>query len=471
MHTKSFPSVFTARFLTKLNAYDTMAGKILPIRFLEDRMKKVLIVAYMFPPISGGGTQRPLKFTKYLPQFGIQPIVFCPRHARWKAEDPTLLNQPFLKSTVIYRCGIRRLARYYRLRYDQERRRHMYYFLLAARYIWHLDFFSAWFFECRRHVLEIVRKEDIDFVFTTSPPHSIHLFGLWIKHQCGIPWVMDIRDAMFDDPNRKSSFFKNLQKIIEYRYEKKFYRLADAITTVSEPIRGSIIRRHANLSGDSKIKVITNGFDEDDFASIDTDPVGNCKLTVTYTGSFMGKQTPDYFLKALQQLIEKEQIDPAKLKLQFVGHYDSPTLELFKRFQNKIPIEVIDFLPYRESLNMLIRSTLLLLIVNITEVEGGAQTMTGKFFDYVGAKRPIFGLVPEGPLKNIIQNGGFGFVAPPRDIDAIEKVFLRLYSQWIQNGKIAYSVRHGMRSRFDRRNLTRELAETAIQCLSMNSSR
>ena len=55
-------------------------------------MKKILIVSYMFPPISGAGTQRPLKFAKYLPTFGIEPIVFCPKIASWKAYDHNIVE-------------------------------------------------------------------------------------------------------------------------------------------------------------------------------------------------------------------------------------------------------------------------------------------------------------------------------------------------------------------------------------------
>ena len=69
-------------------------------------MKKILFITYMFPPIAGSGIQRSLKFIKYLPEFGIEPIVFAPETAFWKAYDTENLKLPFLKQTKIYRCGI-----------------------------------------------------------------------------------------------------------------------------------------------------------------------------------------------------------------------------------------------------------------------------------------------------------------------------------------------------------------------------
>ena len=226
-------------------------------------MKKILIVSYMFPPISGAGTQRPLKFAKYLPTCGIEPIVFCPKIASWKAYDHNLLNQPFFRTIRVYRCGIRRLARYYRLRYEQNRSRHPYYYLLALKYIWFLDFFSAWYFECRNDLLETAHEENVDCIYTTSPPHSVHLFGRFLKKNLGVPWVMDLRDAMVNDPNRLSSRLSRFQLSIEQFYERSFYRSADAIVVVSGPMKESIVTRHAAMAIETKIHVIMNGFDEE----------------------------------------------------------------------------------------------------------------------------------------------------------------------------------------------------------------
>ena len=104
--------------------------------------------------------------------------------------------------------------------------------------------------------------------------------------------------------------------------------------------------------------------------------------------------------------------NPKELLIRFVGHYDPAIQALFQRFAADIPLEVIGFQPYETSLRYQVKSDLLLLIVNIDEKEGGSQIMTGKFFEYVGAGRPIFALVPEGALKKAIAEGRFGVAAP-----------------------------------------------------------
>ena len=420
-------------------------------------MKKILIVSYMFPPISGAGTQRPLKFAKYLPTCGIEPIVFCPKNASWKAYDHNLLNQPFFRAIRVYRCGIRRLARYYRLRYEQDRSRHPYYYLLALKYIWFLDFFSAWYFECRDNILETAQEENVDCIYTTSPPHSVHLFGWFLKKKLGVPWIMDLRDAMVDDPNRPSSRLGRFQLAIEQFYERSFYRSADAIVVVSGPMKESIVTRHAAMAIETKIHVIMNGFDEDDFSRIESNSGDRTKLTITYTGSFMGRQTPEFFLTALQALVKENQIKADDLLIRFVGHYNPVTLSLFRRYSNDLPMEITGFQPYEKCLYFMEITDLLLLIVNISVDEGGSQTMTGKFFEYIGARRPIFALVPDGPLKNIIAEGRFGFTMAPKDVAAIAEKFKSIYDHWRLQGRIDFDPDSSVRAAFTRKRLTRKL--------------
>jgi len=423
------------------------------------QMKKILIVSYMFPPISGGGTMRPLKYVKYLPDCEIQPVVFCPRNAQWKAYDHTNLDLPFLKKTTVYRCGIRRLQRYYHLRYTSGRRKHPLFYLLAVKYFCFLDFFSAWYFECRQNLFDIAKREKAACVFTTSPPHSTHMFGHYLKRTLQIPWIMDIRDAMAIDPNRRLSPLVRLQASLEYRYEKKFYGSADAIISVSDPIVHSIRQRHARLHLDAKTHTITNGYDEDDFAVGGLRTKEKRQFVVTYTGSFMGRQSPEFFLKAVQSAIDRQSVQKDDIRIRFIGHYDEHIRFIMKRYQDRFPLEIVPFQPYAEALRYQLQSDLLLLIVNIEAHEGGAQTMTGKFFEYLGAARPILALVPEGPLKETIIKGHFGVVTPPRDVPSIASAFIRLYREWKATGGLTFQPDIKLRGTFTRRQLTGKLAD------------
>jgi glycosyltransferase involved in cell wall biosynthesis len=329
---------------------------------------------------------------------------------------------------------------------------------MGLKYFFFLDFFSAWYFECRRAAAKIALKENVDCVFTTSPPNSVHLFGHYLKKTLKIPWIMDIRDAMTVDPNRQMSVGVRLQMIMENLYEKKFYAAADAIISVSDPIIESIRERHAYLDLASRTHTISNGFDEDDFNGLKKKTPSSRLFTVTYTGSFMGKQTPEYFLKAVQALIDSGSVKASDILIRFIGYFDQNTQYIFDQFSKTIPVEILKFKPYAEALSHQVNSNLLLLIVNIEEHEGGDQTMTGKFFEYIGAQRPIFALVPKGPLKKTIVQGKFGTTAPPKDIHAIAEAFKTVYDQWKVHGYVKFNPDPVIRGQFSRRNLTEALA-------------
>jgi len=412
----------------------------------------------MFPPIAGAGVQRPLKFIKYLPEYGIKPIVFCPYKAYWKTYDAKLLDLPFLKHIPIFRCGIKKLQRYYHLRYKKGYKFHPYFYILGLRFFFYLDIFSAWYFECRQQALKIAKNEHIDCVLTTSPPHSTHFFGRFLKKKAEIPWVMDIRDAIYDDPNRLETMIARFQAPIRLWCEKRFFPLSDAIVSVSDPIIESINNRHRTQKLESKSWTITNGFDDEDFAHIPLDKKSRQYLLISYTGSFLAKRTPEKFLDAIRFLIEKKAIDPGDLRIRFIGNFDDNILSIFQRFSAQMPIEIHGFQPYEKSLNHQVNSDLLLLIGGADTKEGASQIMTGKIYEYIGARRPVFALVPDGPLKDLIKKGHFGTVTPPDDVSQIANGFLSVYQQWKKNGTISYAPDLNLRNQFSRKCLTEKLA-------------
>ena len=203
---------------------------------------------------------------------------------------------------------------------------------------------------------------------------------------------------------------------------------------------------------------ITNGFDDEDFSSLTMRNQLGQRFIVTYTGSFMGRQSPQYFLQAVRLLIQTKTVKSSDILIRFVGHFDENTLSLIDQFSSLISIEVLDFQPYAEALRYQVNSHLLLLIVNIEEHEGGSQTMTGKFFEYLGAGKPILALVPNGPLKEIIVKGRFGTVTPPKDVSKIAEKFNNLYRQWRSSGALKFDPDTDLKNSFNRKQLTGKLA-------------
>jgi hypothetical protein len=164
-------------------------------------------------------------------------------------------------------------------------------------------------------------------------------------------------------------------------------------------------------------------------------------------------------LGAIALLVKENAIDPNDLRLRFIGDFDENVRHIFNRFSKQIPIEIEDFQPYEKALYHQVNSDLLLLIVSTdTKKEGANQTMTGKFFEYIGAQRPIFALAPGGPLKDIIARGQFGQVVSPQSTAEIAARFLALYKEWKKHGHLTYRPDAELKNQFTRKALTGQLA-------------
>ncbi|HEY1040103.1 MAG TPA: glycosyltransferase, partial [Bacteroidia bacterium] len=238
-------------------------------------MKKVLIITYYWPPSGGPGVQRWLKFTKYLQQFNIQPhiVTVDADKASYPVLDQTLQKQIpggvkvnrtnsfeplklfsslFKKEKVPYAgipdrdkmSAVGKLSLYIRANF----------FIPDARIGWNKYAFK----KC----CEIIEKEKIDFIITTSPPHSTQLIGLRLKQTYKLTWLADLRDPWTDIYYYKKFHHSESAKAKDKFLEKEVLKNADIVTVTSEQTRSLFASKMDATS--EKIKVVTNGYDEED---------------------------------------------------------------------------------------------------------------------------------------------------------------------------------------------------------------
>ncbi|MCK5718091.1 MAG: glycosyltransferase, partial [Thiomargarita sp.] len=384
--------------------------------------------------------------------------------------DDSNLELDYLQNIKIIRCGGKKLIKYHHLKHQKRISNHPYYYFLGLKYIWFMDFCSAWYFETKDEILQIAQQEGIDCVYTTSPPHSTHLLGYHLKKELGLPWIMDLRDSMVEGPVRQKTLILWLQAQIEKIYEKKFYVHSDNILTVSQPMLDNIIRR-TGLPLENKGTVIHNGFDQSDFdqnSIVINKKTG--RLVITYTGTLQAQQTSKYFCTALQLLAQQKRIQASDILVRFVGMINNDERKLIETLAKMIPVEMLGFQTHQKSLAYQMHTDVLLLVMSADNTDGkAAEVMTGKVFEYLGAKRPIFALVPNGSLKNLIIKGNFGFVVPPNDCNAIADGFETIYHDWKKNkGKLSYSPNNTVRDRYTRKGLSQKLATVVKEVMQQS---
>ena len=233
-------------------------------------MKKVLIITYYWPPAGGPGVQRWLKFVKYLPEFDIEPIVYCPKNPTYPTADPSLCNEisrqlKVLKQPISEPLGF--INRFLKSKTNTlskgliptpKKQSFLIRLLLFIRGNFFIpDARVLWVKPSVKFLSNYISKHQIDTIITTGPPHSVHLIGLGLKSKHSLKWFADFRD-----PWTAIGYHSQLR--LSKSSQKKHLALESKVLKSSDHIITTAPRTKQILSGISKqtISVITNGFDD-----------------------------------------------------------------------------------------------------------------------------------------------------------------------------------------------------------------
>ena len=240
--------------------------------------------------------------------------------------------------------------------------------------------------------LETQLEEKIDAVITTGPPMSTHLVGQKLKKRFHLHWIADFRDPWTDIYYYNKMYPTPIAKAIDRKYERNVLLDADQVITVSDYIKKQLAAKSPAIQA-SKIKVIANGFDAEDFdLIIPKEDV----FTITYTGTLAADYTIDSFIHTVKRLSTSE-----KLKLRFVGKVDQGIAQKLSE-QLGDSVEIHTFVAHADAIKYMKSSSVLLLI--IPNIEGNKGNLTGKLFEYIGSRTPILCLGPtDGDAATIIQ--------------------------------------------------------------------
>jgi glycosyltransferase involved in cell wall biosynthesis len=404
-------------------------------------MKKVLVIAYHYPPVGGGGVFRTLKFTKYLPQFGFRPYVLTVKNSMYTPKDPTLVKEipPEAKVTATFSFEHR---------------------LLRASRLLHID--PEWFFIPDVNVgwlpfavhagTKIIRQENIDVIYVTAQIWTSLLVGYLLKRKTGKPLVVDFRDPWTINPYKKT--LTKVHSRIENYLERKVLTSADYVITVSQPYRRRLIEKYPFL--ENKCEVIMNGFDPDDFKDLKRQPLQG-KFRILYTGSLYGLRTPKHFLFALQKLVQEKPHLKEKIEVKFIGNYGKEAPAIVDKLELNNIVQFFGYMPHEKCLDLMVNSHILLLIV-ASEGNKTAGIVTGKLFEYLVSGRPVLALAAkEGIVANIIQSANAGVVVSS-NVEAIKDAILDFYEQWA-TGKLSSTTDMSSIEKYNRKVLTHKLAQ------------
>jgi glycosyltransferase involved in cell wall biosynthesis len=398
-------------------------------RLEPDEVRRVLVVAYYFPPMGLSGVQRTLKFVKNLPRYNWHPTVLTVGPVGYFAHDETLLDDlaaPEVRVVRTESAGPGRLLRKREtVRLPSERVRKGLSMLSDTFYI--PDNKIGWKRKAVRTAMALHRETPFDLVFATAPPFTDFLIGAEVKRQIGKPLVFDYRDPWLEFPFK---FYPTpFHRSANARLEREALRASSHVVTTNRRVKELLIARHGFLTHHD-IDIIPQGFDPEDFPprppATGPHPSTYRSMRFTYTGIFYEDRVPDHFLRGLRGLFEQRPELRGKIEARFVGNFRKENMRLVEDLGLQDSVVVMDYLPHRKCVKEMVESDVVWIVV------GDDLGSPGKVYEYIGARKPILGLVPEGFLRSTIQEAG-GVTVGPEDVPAVTAAIGDLYDRFLRN--------------------------------------
>jgi glycosyltransferase involved in cell wall biosynthesis len=437
-------------------------------------LKRILFITYYWPPSGGAGVQRSLKFVKYLPALGIDPVVLTvdERFASYPLIDDMLVSELPGNIKVIKTKSLEPL-RLLSLVMSKKRIPHG-GFANSNKEKWHQKFMRyvrgnvfipdarvGWVRFAIREADRIIREEKIDTVFITSPPHSSQLVGLELKKKHNIRWIADLRDPWTDIYYYTDMLHTKRSAAKDANYELQVLENADEIIAVSQPINELFMKKSSRLSAE-KFHVIPNGFDENDFKNEVTIPIE--KFLITYVGTIADTYKPEVFFHILKKLSDEF---PGEIGFRLVGSLPGSVRNLIALNNLESITEYISHVSHDKAIAYMKSSTALLLM--IPEVQDNKGILTGKLFEYMASGRPIIGIGPvDGSAAQIINDCTAGRMWSRKQNEEIYSYMKSLILQWKQG--LDLTNRNAEVNRYSRSALTEKLA-AIIKGISFNKDK
>ena len=455
--------------------------------------KRVLIITYYWPPTAGSGVQRWLKMSKYLPQYGWQPVIYTPENPEAGMTDESLLRDIAPEAEVIKRPILEPYAVFNALTGNKGKNSGkastgsgavnpinavghksplMRLSLWLRANVFVPDPRCLWIRPSVRFLKQYLREHPVDAIVSTGPPHSMHLIARALHRSTGIPWTADFRD-----PWTRIFYFKHLPltRRSRKRYaamELSVLREADHVVAVTDNMvrdfleeldadkkRGTSGRQTAGDSSvteqKNKFHVIENGYDEADFTDITAAelPAG---FNLVHTGLFSAEGNPRRLWKVLAELCRDLPGFGRDLHLTFAGKTDPEILAAVREAGLGDRLTDLGYIPHHEA-NRLQKAADLLLLPLREEPEA-AGILTGKYFEYLAAGRLIAAFGPHGS----VLERSLAATRTGRIFDWEEEAPLKEYLTALYTRTLAFDPDPGAISAYTRRSLAGRYAEVLL---------
>ena len=421
--------------------------------------KKILIITYYWPPAGGPGVQRWLKFVKYLPDFGIQPIVYIPENPTYPIVDENLVNEVSDKAIVLKNKIFEpyQLASFLSKNKTKKissgiipnKKKQSFLdktFLWIRGNLFIPDARVFWVKPSVSYLEKYIVENNIDTIITSGPPHSLHLIGLELKQKLNLKWFADFRDPWttigYHKSLRLSSFAAKKHKSLEHQVLNS----ADTIIVTSKTTKTEF-----EAITTKPIAVITNGYDTEQVEKQTLDS----KFSLAHIGSFLSARNPSILWESLTELIQEIPAFKSHLEIKLIGAVSQEVLETITQFGLNPYLNNLGYVSHNEAIAHQRKSQVLLLIE--IDSEDTKSIIPGKLFEYMVSNRPIIAIGPQdSDFADIITRTNTGVFLIYSEKMKLKSVILDFYNQFLEGKLQSNGV--GLQ-KYSRKSLTKELAQ------------
>ena len=420
---------------------------------------KLLVITYYWPPAGGPGVQRWLKFVKYLPDFGIQPIVYIPENPTYPIVDENLVDEVSNKAIILKHKIFEpyQLASFLSKNKTKKmnsgiipnQKKQSFLdktFLWIRGNLFIPDARVFWVNPSVSFLENYIIENNIDTIVTSGPPHSLHLIGLKLKQKLDVNWYADFRDPWTTIGYHKSLRLSSFASKKHKQLESNVLNTADAIIVTSATTK---IEFQSLTS--KPITVITNGFDVENVAKQPLDT----KFSLAHIGSFLSERNPQFLWESLVELINEIPDFKTHLEIKLIGAVSQEVLDTISSFRLNSYLNNMGYVSHKEAIAHQKKSQVLLLIE--IDSEETKSIIPGKLFEYMVSERPIIAIGPTGSdFAEIITNTNTGVFFTYSEKMKLKAVLLDFYNQFLE-GKLQ-SNGIGLQQ-YSRKNLTEKLVK------------
>lgn len=422
-------------------------------------MKKVLIITYYWPPAGGPGVQRWLKFVKYLPDFGIQPVVYVPENPTYPIVDADLesevsekaivlkhkILEPYAMASVFSKKNTKGISS--GIIPNQKKQTFLQKVMLWIRgNLFIPDARVLWVKPSVKYLNQYLQQEGIDTIITSGPPHSLHLIGLQLKKELNVKWLADFRDPWTTIGYHSALKLSNYADKKHKALERKVLNSADTIIVTSKTTKAEFERLTSR-----PIEVITNGYDVE---KITKEPLDE-KFTLAHIGSFLSDRNPRILWESLSELVAENASFAECFELKLIGKVSQEILDTIAQFGLQNHVRNLGYVSHLEAVKHQRKSQVLLLVE--IDSEETKSIIPGKVFEYMVSERPIVAIGPkDSDFAELITSTNTGTFYTYNDKDRLKTDLLSHFEKYQQKNLKVYPV--GLQQ-YSRKNLTEKLVK------------